>query len=393
MKWSWKVGTIRGIALYIHATFLLLLGWIVLSHLLLGHVRMAVEGVAFTLLLFGCVVLHELGHALVAQRLGVKTRDITLYPIGGVAQLERIPREPRQELLIAIAGPLVNLGLAGLIFVALVVTGARAGFVPVPVVGGDLLYKLLWVNLVLAAFNLLPAFPMDGGRVLRAFLAMRMDYGRATQVAAVTGQAMAFVFGFVGLFHNPLLVFVAFFIYMGAAQEAATVQSELAFRGVPVRAAMITRFVTLAPTDPISLAVHQLLAGSQHDFPVVEEGRVVGLLPRTAIVAALGERGPDSLVREAMLPAPLVVSPVDSLEDVFRRLNETEAQTLVVEDEGQLIGLVTVENIGEYLMLQVAGSSSRRPYDPSHVRDGEFADQPVGEQYGLSSGTRRRARI
>ena len=229
MKWSWRIGRIAGIDVYVHSTFLLLLAWVAISHYL-EHQRLAdaAYGLFFIITLFGIVVLHELGHALTARQFGIRTRDITLLPIGGLARLERMPEDPRQELLVALAGPAVNVVLAGVLFAILAFTSGLAALNNVKLVGGSFLANLVAVNVALAVFNLLPAFPMDGGRVLRAFLAMRMDYVRATQVAANIGQALALMLGFIGLSsNNPFLVFIALFVWMGAAQEASMVQMKV----------------------------------------------------------------------------------------------------------------------------------------------------------------------
>lgn len=286
---------------YIHATFLLLLGWVALSHFLDGHgPEEAIRGILFILLVFACVVMHEYGHALTARRFGIRTRDITLLPIGGVARLERLPRDPAQELVVALAGPLVNAMIAAVLYAVALYLEVAASMTSVRLVGGDLLSKLLWVNVALVVFNMLPAFPMDGGRVLRAMLAERMEYARATRTAANVGQGMAFLFGFLGLFLNPFLIFVALFVYLGAEAEAQRVKYQSAVRGLPVRQAMQTRFVTLAPEDSLGHAMEVLLAGSQQDFPVVTNGHVVGLLTRRDLLSALQQRGPTASVQGAM---------------------------------------------------------------------------------------------
>jgi len=249
MKWSWKIGTFAGIAVYMHATFLLLLGWIAVSHWMQYQSLLpTLTGVAFILALFLCVVLHEYGHALTARRFGIATRDITLLPIGGVARLERMPDKPNQELWVALAGPAVNVALAALLAVYLFLTGH---FEPVKNIGlthGLFLERLLFANLFLVGFNLIPAFPMDGGRVLRAILAKRMEYARATRISASVGQGLALVFGFLGLFTNPFLVFVALFVWIGAAQETALVEAKSALASISVKDAMISVFRTLSPT-------------------------------------------------------------------------------------------------------------------------------------------------
>ncbi|MBL8949338.1 MAG: site-2 protease family protein, partial [Myxococcaceae bacterium] len=192
MRWSWKLGEVAGIGIFVHATFLLVLVWVALSHLARGHgVSEAAGGMLLILAVFGTVILHELGHALTARRFGVRTRDITLLPIGGVARLERMPDKPAQELLVALAGPAVNVCIALLLFGVITLLRAPIGFEGLHVVGGPFLTKLMWINVFMAGFNLLPAFPMDGGRVLRAALAMRLTPERATELAARLGQAMA----------------------------------------------------------------------------------------------------------------------------------------------------------------------------------------------------------
>jgi Zn-dependent protease len=362
VRWSWKLGEVAGIGIFVHATFLMLIAWVAFAHWMLEHsAAAALVGALFVLALFACVVLHELGHALTAKRFGVRTRDITLYPIGGVARLERIPEEPRQELVIGLAGPAVNLVLAGAIAAAL---AASRGLVPLrelEVARGPFLERLLLANLLLAGFNLLPAFPMDGGRVLRAVLATRMSYVRATEVAASVGQTMAFLFGLAGLLvGNPVLLFIALFVWLGAAGEAAMAQMRAAFSGLPVSRAMMTDFAVLAPGDPLRKAVELTLQGSQSDFPVLEAGRPVGILPQGALLAGLAQRGPDARVADVMRPAAETVDPREMIDDVFARFQGTEARTIPVVRDGEVVGLLTHENLGELVRIQAA-LAARRP--------------------------------
>lgn len=358
MKWSWKLGEVSGIGVYVHATFLLLIGWVALSHWIQGKSAEGVlAGIAFILALFGCVVLHEFGHASAARKYGIKTRDITLLPIGGAARLERAPDNPRQELWVALAGPAVSVVIAGALFVWLRVTASLQPLGELSVTGGSFTERLMVVNLFLALFNMLPAFPMDGGRVLRSLLAMRMDYTQATQIAAGLGQAMALLFGFLGFFGNPFLLFIAFFVWIGAAQEASMVQMKSALGGIPVSRAMLTDFQTLSLRDSLARAVELILRGSQQDFPVVEDEGVVGVLTRADLLIALAQRGQEVPVTEVMRREFQTVGPDEMLETAFARLQSCECHTLPVAHRKRLVGLVTMDNVGEFLMIQAALSS------------------------------------
>lgn len=363
MRWSWRIGRLAGIDVYVHATFLLLLAWIALSAYQAQHTAAAVfAAIAFILAVFGIVVLHELGHALTARRFGIATRDITLLPIGGVARLERMPREPRQELLVALAGPAVNVVLAAILYAVILAT--RGGVVASDVVTlddavpqGSMLAQLVAVNVWLALFNLIPAFPMDGGRVLRALLAMRSrNYARATEVAARVGRFFALLFGVVGLFviGNPFLVFIALFVWLGAAAEASAVQTSAMLDGVPLSQVMITDVRTLGPTDRLSRAMQLTLTGFQQDFPVVEDGIVVGVLTRQQLVRGLAERGPDAAVDAVMAREFVVASPDDSVEEALARLKSCACHVLPVVRGRELVGVLTTENVGEFIALRAA---------------------------------------
>ena len=361
MGWSFRIGRIAGIDVFVHFTFVILLAWIGVSHYRAHNsVTEAISGLVFICTLFGIVVLHELGHALAARRFGIATRDITLLPIGGVARLERMPDDPLQELIVAIAGPAVNVVLAAGLFVVLVLGHGLAPLDRVMQVGGDMLAQLFWVNVMLVVFNLLPAFPMDGGRVLRALLAMPLGYLRATQIAAGIGQAMALLFAVVGLFgipglsgFNPFLIFIALFVWVGAAQEASLAQIRAALGGIPVMHAMITDFRTLAPSDPLSQATQHLMQGFQQDFPVVDEaGRVVGVLTLKELASALGDHGPQSPVSSAMRKEFVTVGPREMLHAAFLKLQECDCRTLPVVHDGRLIGLITSDNLAEVLLIQ-----------------------------------------
>ncbi len=365
MRWSWKLGEVAGIGVFVHATFLLLVAWVALAHWVSERsAAAALGGAVFVVALFGCVVLHELGHALTARRYGVRTRDITLYPVGGVARLERIPEVPRQELLIALAGPAVNVAIASALWLLLSAAGGAAPLPELDVAKGPFLERLLLVNLFLAGFNLIPAFPMDGGRVLRALLATRLSYVRATELAAGVGQAIALLFAFVGLFTNPFLVFIALFVWLGASSEAAMAQMRSAFSGLPVSRAMLTEFAVLAPGDPLSRAVELTLSGSQSDFPVLDAGRPVGVLRQGDLLAGLSQQGAEAPVAAFMRPGVEIVEPSEMLDDVFARLQDHETRTLPVMRGGSMVGLLTLENLGELVRIQAAMAAGRRPRLP-----------------------------
>jgi Zn-dependent protease/predicted transcriptional regulator len=375
MKWSWRIGRIAGIDVEMHATFLILLVWVGVYHYLPKHSWTDVlDGIIFTIALFGIVVLHELGHALTARRFGIRTRDITLWPIGGVSRLERMPDDAKQELLVALAGPAVNVVLALGLSLLLAPGHGSPAIAEVKLVGGSFLVKLIWVNIMLVFFNLIPAFPMDGGRVLRALLAMRMDYVEATNLAAMIGQVIAFLLGLLGLFFNPFLFFIALFVWMGAGAEASMVQIKSALGGIPVSRAMITDFRTLGPDDLLRQAVDYIMAGFQQDFPVVKDGRVVGILTRTDLLKVLTQKGPDAHVIDAMQPRFETTDPSEMLESVLLRLQSSICRSLPVVRDGQLVGMLTMDNVGEFLMIQAALHGAR--FSGSARRDGRRWAQP-----------------
>jgi len=360
MKWSLKLGNVAGIGIFVHWTFLLLIGWILFMHLSQGQsLPSALIGVGFVLALFACVVLHELGHALTARRYHIRTRDITLLPIGGLARLERIPENPTQELWVALAGPAVNLVLFLGLFLFIGGLTNLSQIVAAKVGREDFLVRLMWVNLFLAGFNLLPAFPMDGGRVLRALLARRIGRRRATAIAASVGQAMAIGFGILGFWWNPFLIFIAIFVYLGAQAEAQMVGIQTAIKDLTVQDAMLTRFRTLSGVDVLDAAIQELLAGSQHDFPVMDGDRVVGVLRRNDLVKALADGGRETKISSAMQPGSKTVHPEDPLEQAFETLRQEGCQTSPVVSGGRLVGLLTLENIAELMMVNAALGESR----------------------------------
>ena len=305
-------------------------------------------------LLFLCVLLHEFGHIFTARYFGVPTPYVTLLPIGGVAQLERIPEEPWEEFLIAIAGPLVNVAIT----VVLVFVGGATlhGYAATAIdnMSISMIDRLAAVNLFLALFNMIPAFPMDGGRVLRALLAAKFGYVRATEVAAAIGQFVAFALGFIGLLYNPILIFIAIFVYLAASSESHMVALRAASRGVPVSHAMMTHFQTLTPDEHLDAAVQTLLQTGQGEFPVVDgAGKPVGVLGRGDLIRAIKTQGPDARVADAMVADMPTIGHRSTLEQAFKLLQQKEAPAVGVTDAGgKLVGLVTGETIAQMMMLQ-----------------------------------------
>jgi stage IV sporulation protein FB len=356
MGWSISIGSIAGTAIRLHITFLLFLGWIFFASYTTGGADAAWYSLAFMVLLFACVVAHEFGHIFMAKRFGVTTPTVTLLPIGGVAHLERIPEKPWEEFLVAVAGPAVNVVIAAGLVLFFGASLDAKNLVGVDNSAVSMLDRLAVVNVFLVAFNAIPAFPMDGGRVLRAALAARLGYVRATEIAATIGQFVAFGLGFLGLFGNPMLIFIAIFVYLAAASEAQLVAVRAMSRGVPVGAAMITQFATLSPDAQIDEAIETLLRTSQNEFPVVDGAeRPIGVLGRNDLIKALKQRGPDAPVAEVMTSPLPSVSHRSCLDEAFVLLREKSTPAVAVVDAGgRLVGLVTSETIGEMLMVREA---------------------------------------
>lgn len=359
--WSLRVLTVGGTEVRIHITFLLLVMFAAWTGAAEGGTDGAIHATVLLCLMFLCVLLHEFGHVTAAKHYGIRTPDITLLPIGGVARLERMPREPFQEFVVAICGPLVNLVIASIIGIA--IHQVPIASLPVDFVGGSLWQSLMHWNIIMIIFNMIPAFPMDGGRVLRALLALAMDYGRATRLAASIGQGIA-VLGFMAALlwiHSPWILVIAVFIFMGAGQEAAMVTEEERSRGILVGNAMLTDFHALPPSATLRDAVNLLLAGTQHDFPIVDEhGGCLGLLSRTALITGIAEHGKDQPVTTLMERCELL-HPGMPLADGMARLRSSACQALPVIDSvsGRLMGLLTAENIGEMMMVRAALQAGR----------------------------------
>ena len=355
MTWSFSLGRLFGSELRVHLTFFLLLAWIGLAAYSEGGLPAAIENVGFVVALFACVVAHEFGHALAARRYGIRTPDITLLPIGGLARLERMPENPRQEIVVALAGPAVNI----VIWAVLVgIVGAEMQLdqlAQIDSTGPGFLGRLAMVNLILAVFNLIPAFPMDGGRVFRAVLSLSMDRVRATRIAATAGQFVALLLGYAGLSTgNPVLVLVAVFVFIAANAESQDVAMRAATRQLLAREAMITRYESLTPQDTVEAAAAALIRTTQHEFPVLNpDGSLLGFITRTALFTALAGDGsrmrPVAEILETDIPQ---VGLATGLETVLEALHNGAPAIAVCAEGGQMIGYITRENIGELMVVK-----------------------------------------
>ncbi len=354
MTWSFSLGRILGSELRVHVTFFLLLAWVGFAAYSSGGITAAIENLIFVLALFACVVAHEFGHALMARRYGIKTPDITLLPIGGLARLERMPEKPMQEVWVALAGPAVNI----VIWVILVALGAGMPLetmAQIDSTGPGLMNRLAYVNLLLAAFNMIPAFPMDGGRVFRALLCLKMDRVKATRVAALAGQIVAVAFGFWGLsVGNPILVLIAVFVFVAANSESHDVAMRSVVRRVLARDAMITEFHALSPTDTLATAAQAVIHTTQHEFPVLDSaGALLGFVTRDRLFTALTGDTPRSDPATSVMVTDIPqVQLTSGLETVLDGLHKGAPAIAVCTQAGIMVGYITRENIGELMVIQ-----------------------------------------
>ena len=351
MKWSWNIGKIAGIDVRIHLTFFLLLLWVGFSAFSAGgSIEAVLIELAFVLVLFFSVVLHELGHALTARKFGFSTKDITLLPIGGVARLEQMPEDPKQELFVAGAGPLVNVVIGGILFVVLLFAGTFSLPLNITSLAGNFWVRILSANLTLALFNLIPAFPMDGGRVLRAFLSIRMDHVKATQIAANVGRVFAVVMGIAGIFINPWLVLTALFIWYGAGAEAQSVSLKAGLQGLTVRDALVSQFYKVEANQPLDSVFQLLMQTGQNTLPVTSNGNFLGFIRRNDLQSALqrvGHRAPAYAAIGVETKGLALDTP---LTDVLPQF--ASSRVLPVLDNRALIGLVTPESVQQSMWLK-----------------------------------------
>lgn len=359
MKGVLKIGRVSGIKIEVHWTFTLLLIWVAFLEIQKGSdLNRILLNEALILVLFVCVILHELGHALTAKKFGVKTKNILLLPIGGVATLEKMPEKPAQELWIALAGPAVNVVIAILL---LLVVPVRSYFNFDSIVLEEMLYEptlqnflfyLFIANVMLVVFNLIPAFPMDGGRVLRALLSFKLGRVSATNIAASIGQGLAFIFFMLGLFFNPFLILIALFIFLGAYGENQMVKQGDLLEGHVVKEATLTNITRLRPSNNLQEVIDILLAGTEKDFVVIENEKILGILTQKDIIKHA--KTPSVLVGDIMQRKFKAVDVTTEIMKVLQSIRKEESDFYPVVENGQLVGAIDTTNISEFILLKTA---------------------------------------
>lgn len=361
MKNSLFLGRIAGIKIFVHWTFPIIIFWIIISNLSRGFSPGQLAwSVIFTLAIFICVFLHELGHALAARKYHIQTKDITLLPIGGVARLERMPDKPLQELIVALAGPAVNLAIVLVLFIVLNLTRMPADLsVITHVDANNFLLSLAIINLWLALFNLIPAFPMDGGRVLRALLSLRLKRTLATQIAGRIGQVLAFVFMFVGFFNNPFLIFIGLFVFLGAMAEVEHVKMQSILQGITVKDVTMKDLHVLNRKDTIAKAIELMLSGQAKKFLVMDGDKLYGTLGKDGIIKALTNHTTEEFVEVIADNNPAYIEVDEPIENALLMMQNHQYPMLIVTRNNKLYGFTDIENIQEYLQVIRASTSSQ----------------------------------
>jgi Zn-dependent protease len=357
MKYSLTLGRPFGIRISVHWTFLLIIAWVVFIDMRQGlGLGPILYSVLFVLTIFLCVVLHELSHSLTARHYGISTRSITLLPIGGVADLEKMPEDPRQELAVSIAGPLLNLTIALVLWILLSVSG-RLNLDPSDfrvITGSNFLVLLMFANLMLAVFNLVPAFPMDGGRVFRSLLAMKLPRDKATMVAMNIGKVFAFFIAIWGIYTNPFLIFIAIFIYIGAQREYEMVKYTSVLSGFTVDQVLMHEYTPLHPHDTLKRAVDILLDGPEQRFIVTDEDKVVGILARNDIIQGLMTYDEDAEVKKIMNSNVTTFDAGTSLEEAYEKMRYQQISMAPVIENERVKGVIDMDNINEFIMVRSA---------------------------------------
>ncbi|MCB1199633.1 MAG: site-2 protease family protein [Leptospiraceae bacterium] len=359
MRWSLYIGQFKEIKVYIHWTFILLLGFILFSQYRIGSsTQTMLLTMGFVVCIFSCVLLHEFGHALTALHFNFKTKDIILLPIGGIARMQHLPENAKQELAVAIAGPAVNIVIAGLLFL---IAGLPALTVETlylnTITPQNFLHSLIVINLVLAIFNMIPAFPMDGGRVFRALLALKFDRLTATKAAAFLGQFLAILFIVFGFFNNVWLVFIGFFIFLGAGSEASQEETKNRLSAFHVKDILMKQFRIFHPDALLSKAVSHMLNSQDKEFIIVDSENIVGVLTRNEIIAGIGEYGENVPIRTVMRRDIVIIDSEKSIEEAWTIMLSGNHTILPVVDAGKLSGVIDLENISEFLMIRKALSA------------------------------------
>lgn len=363
MKGALKVGKLSGIGVYVHWTFSFIMLYIAYQVMSQGGDMWAIiRGEIFLLLLFLCVVLHEMGHALAARKYGVDTLHIVLYPIGGIASLERIPEKPFEEFIVAIAGPMVNVGIAfGLGLYIYLFAGVpfveedATPFITLLDTFDKFIFALMATNVGLVLFNAIPAFPMDGGRILRSLLAMKVGRIKATKVASILGQIFAIgfvVYGFLSTPFQPFIIVIGVFVYLSAMAENRMVSSQSNLSGFKVSDAMRTNFVTINGESSFGDAVRLLLASAEDDFVVLQEDKPVGVLYRKNLMDAL-KNGQASTIAEITIRKIPFLKPEQDIQKVFQLMQQNRLHILPVVDESKyLIGVLDRRNLQDFIAVQ-----------------------------------------
>jgi len=356
MKANLSLGSVSGIKIIVHWTFFFLIFWIVFDELKRGGtIESILFNITLVLAVFLCVVLHELGHALTAKHFGIKTKKITLLPIGGMASLEKLPESPKEELLVVIAGLLVNVAIALLLFFLIPVQELfRLNFTETfeMLMGFSIqnfLFLLFIVNLGLVVFNLIPAFPMDGGRILRALLAIKLGRLKATQLAAGIGQVLAVIFLFIGLVSNLFLIFIALFIFLGAYGENQMVQHLALIKGHTIGEAMMINITTFKPDDPLDLVVNKIISGTENNFVVEKDHIIKGLLYHQDII---DNSNKNVLIKDIMNTNFKTFKASDDLREAYQMINSSQKSFFPVVENERLIGAIDSTNLNEYILLQ-----------------------------------------
>jgi Zn-dependent protease len=358
MRGSFKLGNVAGIGVFIHWTFAILIAFIIFKNYRAGHDMVQIAwSLLFIFSIFFTVFLHEMGHSLAAKRFNIVTKDITLLPIGGVARLESIPEKPKEELVVAIAGPMVNVILAIIIGVLVRIPQDAAVLTEMLSSGvnaGNFFVNFFIVNIWLALFNLIPAFPMDGGRVFRALLSMNMNRSKATLIAARVGQVLAMGFVFLGFYTNPFLIFIGIFIMLGAQAENEQTQAKSALRGYKVMDVLMTNYKAIEDSEPVQTAVNLLLNGQSKNFLITSQGKPVGTLSRDNIIKALSEHGENQPISNIMDRELIFLDANSPLENAFQKGGLNKSNLMPVVYHNQLVGVLDAENILEFIMVKDA---------------------------------------